>query len=522
MEQYVDSLLQKLKPDGTLAYTQEDVITLATNYASKLHLSRPDVEGASADAAAQKAVDDSYSGMKTASNFTTAAAEAVKTILNDVGAVIPDYAKNAIANILKNSYQEHIELGLPAPDDVEVLSPYRAQMENWVAQGKVDTSDIAEGILGITRFTPSDIATDLEGATADLIQFIDEYLEDNPLTPFSREQIGQGFMDQYAITPEGNLVPSYLPRTSTYTGRMWEHPLGRLQLGLDPVTQWDPATETWTTVEDRWGGLPDTPFSDAFGFPTAPEGTQAFDVDRFIESAQIPQRSAADEFIDAFEAWSTGRPATDVRQEQLGFPFPNIPDMSMEWAQGYGTFDEFDPITGELTAKGGPPAYDYRTFSRELDEQFSRGYLKKYNAEGDLVPWTAQDVADAKDTQLRSQAGDPIYPTNYFAQPTEAQMRAPFEEMFGGSAAGREFIGRKLSDPDFFTGLNTQLGAINAREGLRHPQTIPTDPMSVVSAFPATKAPSLAAEFKQEQEEERARRGELTGAGSTIFKRRTL
>ena len=313
---------------------------------------------------------------------------------------------------------------------------------------------------------------------------------------------------------------------------MAQHPLGRLQLGLDPVTQWDPATDTWTTVEDRWGGLPgvyggEGRWGGMFGwdqgqFIPAPEGTQAFDVDRFIESAQIPQRSEADKFIDDFEAWSTGRPATDVRQEQLGFPFPNIPDMSMEWAQGYGTFDEFDPITGELTAKSGPPAYDHRTFSRELDEQFSRGYLKKYNAEGNLVPWTAQDVADAKDAQLQSQAGDPTYPTNYFAQPTETQMRAPFEEMFGGTTAGREFIGRKLSDPDFFTGLSTQLGALNAREGLRHPQTIPTDPMSLVSGFPAIKAPSLAAEFKQEQQEEQARRGELGGMGSTIFKRRTL
>ena len=191
-------------------------------------------------------------------------------------------------------------------------------------------------------------------------------------------------------------------------------------------------------------------------------------------------------------------------------PLPNFKEQFPQWGWNWGGyFDE--PLESQYDDEGnltsGAPAYDpFAGIKAQLDAEAI----------------TASEYNDLRAYISALNAGEPTYPTNYFAQPTEAQMRAPFEEMFGGSAAGREFIGRKLSDPDFFTGLNTQLGAINAREGLRHPQTIPTDPMSVVSAFPATKAPSLAAEFKQEQEEERARRGELTGAGSTIFKRRTL
>ena len=94
--------------------------------------------------------------------------------------------------------------------------------------------------------------------------------------------------------------------------------------------------------------------------------------------------------------------------------------------------------------------------------------------------------------------------------------------MFGGTPQGSEFIERRLEEPGFFDPLNLQLGEFEAAERLRHPQTVAVDPGPTVEGFYQEQLPSLTQDFAKEQQEERARRGELTGMGSTIFRRRTL
>ena len=121
---------------------------------------------------------------------------------------------------------------------------------------------------------------------------------------------------------------------------------------------------------------------------------------------------------------------------------------------------------------------------------------------------------------VAQQVSDPSAPN--YVPPTKEEIYNPFREMFGGTPQGSEFIERRLAEPGFFDPLNLQLGEFEAAERLRHPQTVAVDPGPTVEGFYQEQLPSLTQDFAKEQQEERARRGELTGMGSTIFRRRTL
>ena len=511
--------------------------------------------------ARNKALKEAYKEKSTGTQFTTLAKEAVSQILG-IGTTLPQHGINALADILREEYETNKALGLLPPNDVEVLTPYTTYMNQWLKYGSTDPErkeffdKSAKAMLGIDDVTPPDTITALEGAVDDISDYIDQWTKQTPFDTSSPFQIATGLGKNYGLTPSGafkrwdsidRTTPSYIkdwfqdPKfTLEPTGEYPDIPgfdfTGELS-GTDvdalvemynqylqdttpvPGTSYMPdapytaaaAGEGGYAIPDlsRWGGVP--PVQPSFG-------------DLFTSAAAYGPKSAGDLFMEEWDAWREGMTPADridfQNRQMYGSSPPPIPELAQRWAQSYGTFDQFDPITGELIAKGGAPAYDFSAYERDLYEQLELGNLTKEDAEGNEIPWTQADIDATLAARLRSQAGDPSYGS--YPQPTQAQMRAPFEEMFEGSAAGREFIGRKLSDPDFFTGLSTQLGALSSQEGLRHPQTRPTDPMSLVSAFPAARAESLGAEFQQEQQQEKVRKGELGSTGTTMFKRRTL
>jgi len=140
-------------------------------------------------------------------------------------------------------------------------------------------------------------------------------------------------------------------------------------------------------------------------------------------------------------------------------------------------------------------------------------------------PNKPEELEEAKDWRIKqSGISDPSFARLTEADfPTREQIVAGITELFSGTAAGRAFIDRQIAEGNIdFSDIDTRLGEINRAEGLRHHQTRPADPMGFVPSFTQQQLPTLAQDFAQEQQEERARRGELTGLGSTIFRRRTL
>ena len=135
-----------------------------------------------------------------------------------------------------------------------------------------------------------------------------------------------------------------------------------------------------------------------------------------------------------------------------------------------------------------------------------------------------ETIADKFEGLVAQQVGDPTFARLTDADfPTREGLLGGIRDEFSGSAAGREFIERQISEGNIdFSDIDTRLGEIRQREGLRHHQTRPTDPMALVPSFTQQQLPALTQKFAQEQQEEQIRRGELTGMGSTIFRRRTL
>ena len=140
-------------------------------------------------------------------------------------------------------------------------------------------------------------------------------------------------------------------------------------------------------------------------------------------------------------------------------------------------------------------------------------------------PNKPEELEEAKDWRIKqSGISDPSFARLTEADfPTREQIVAGITELFSGTAAGRAFIDRQIAEGNIdFSDIDTRLGEIRQREGIRHHQTRPTDPMSLIPSFTSQLLPDLQQGFAESLQEERARRGELTGLGSTIFKRRTL
>ena len=140
-------------------------------------------------------------------------------------------------------------------------------------------------------------------------------------------------------------------------------------------------------------------------------------------------------------------------------------------------------------------------------------------------PNDLSELEDAKDWRVQqSGISDPSFARLTDADfPTREALLGGIRDEFSGSAAGRAFIEKEIAEENIdFSTIDAQIGAISGREGLRHTQTKPLDTAGLGSAFTQQQLPALAQKFAQEQQQERARKGELTGMGSTIFRRRTL
>ena len=204
-------------------------------------------------------------------------------------------------------------------------------------------------------------------------------------------------------------------------------------------------------------------------------------------------------------------------QEQLqsGRP-PQIPEEFINFARDYPGYDFMGDI-GVQATKARTKATDARAALEGITDASER-------VRQEFQVKQLETIADKFEGLVAQQVGDPSYPhlteTDY---PTRENVFTNLRDAFSGSARERAFIEKEIAQGDIdFTPFETSVGEIQQREGLRHPQTIPTDPMGVVPSFTSQLLPDLQQGFAESLQEERARRGELTGLGSTIFRRRTL
>ena len=341
------------------------------------------------------------------------------------------------------------------------------------------------------------------------------------------------FMQTRGITPSGDI--GKYPRVWTGTEYINYEPEGGFAPDPMPVFPADPRV----TEEFNYLGGEGFSFADIMGYQAA---QRAFDVPtsreelnadyiRRLEEAGLPQaiidfesRRITDEFQKAMveEQLQSGRP-------------PQIPEEFINFARDYGTetIPAYD-FLGNIETK-------YKGVSEEAarvrDEVIAMRQAWENitdpaeKARQQLILENRERVADElealegeKDFLIAQQVGDPTFARLTDADfPTREALLGGIRDEFSGSAAGRAFIDRQIAEGNIdFSDIDARLGEIRQREGIRHHQTRPTDPMALVPSFTQQQLPTLAQDFAQEQQEERARRGELTGLGSTIFRRRTL
>ena len=333
-----------------------------------------------------------------------------------------------------------------------------------------------------------------------LEQFIRDKIESDIFSNKTPAQLANELMQGRGITPSGD-IDKY-PRVWTGTEYINYEPEGGFAPDPMPVFPADPRlTEEFNYLGGEGFSLADImgyqAAQRAFDVPTSREELNA-DYIRRLEEAGLPRA-----IIDFETRRITDEYQKEIAQKQSQGILPTIPEEFINFARDYGTFDVTDPVTGELI-KGIPP-YD---FFADIDEQLASGAIDQ----------------ETYDALVAQQVGDPTFARLTDADfPTREGLLGGIRDEFSGSAAGREFIERQISEGNIdFSDIDTRLGEIRQREGLRHPQTMPADPMALVPSFTQQQLPTLAQDFAQEQQEERARRGELTGLGSTIFRRRTL
>ena len=554
-----EKLRTALNPNGTLRYTEKEVVSLIEAFARN-HFNdplRPDLdaitageEQETAQTEAQKEFDDAYKDAVSGGQFVTLAKNAVEEILG-IGVTLPKHGINALAEILREAYGDNKTLGLLPPDDVNTLKPYTNFMNEWLQYGSTDVErkdffdKSAKAMLGIDDLTPAEDVTGLTGAIDDISDFIDKWTKQNPWDTTSPFQLATGFGQEYGLTPSGALKRWDSVDRSLYSyerdwiqdPRFTLEPTGDMPVipGIDFTGRLSPddidALRDLYTAETQYAPQPyeegDWISPSMLPQPSPYYGTAFSDL--FTTEQAFGPKSAADIFLEEWDAQRKGMTPADradfwTRQRGGSSP-PPIPELALEWAQGYGA-PKYDD-EGNLIS--GAPAYDFRAYERDLIEQWELGNLTKTDPNsGDVIPWDQADIDATLAARLRSQAGDPSYPhlteTDY---PTRENVFSSLRDVFSGSEAQKSYIENVISEGDIdFTPFETRVGQIRQREGLRHPQTIPTDPMGAVPNFTSQLLPNLQKDFVQKQQEEqlaeRTRRGELAGMGSTIFKRRTL
>ena len=476
-----------------------------------------------------------------------------------LGVEISDFEKNKMIEAVQNTWQlAKLDPSLPIPNNNEILQPWLDRLPEL--QYKKRNQDLVESTTAITgsiqdvlgmdeamlKRTPGVYSALDTGARLTLEGLIRKAYEEDPSLAKTPEQLTNEFMLTMGITPSGDIgeYPSvwtaggeeiaYEPPAALTPSFLPTPPIEPISIG-ELVPSWipDPMAGVYGPVgfvpqfdELKWEALPPDYVPPLEGLVPAPPPPPSIsppltkeelneDYVRRLEEAGLPQA-----IIDFETRRITDEYQKAMVQEQLqsGRP-PRIPQEFMEYARDYGTetIPAYD-FLGDI----GVQATNARAEATALREAIAADPIG--NARLRLTLESQERVADRLEALVAQQVGDPSYPHLTDADfPTRENLLGGIRDEFSGSAAGREFIERQIADENIdFSTIDAQIGAISGGEGLRHPQTMPADPMALIPSFTQQQLPTLRQDFAQEQQEEQVRRGELTGTGSTIFRRRTL
>ena len=422
------------------------------------------------------------------------------------GAEIPDSIRDDIAKDVYDTYQRaSFDPSAPIPTLNDILAPYVSNVPNWinfkrnqdVLQSETELPQAIRDMLGMgesmLKRTPEVWQALDTGARISLEELIRNAYELDPYSSKSPSDYAAEFMQSRGITPSGD-IGEYPTVWSPTVGDI-NYPTGETFIPQRPTL----------TPEEMAAGY-------TYGDVPATDAELDAEYIRRLEEAGLPRaiidfetRRITDEYQKAMveEQLQSGRP-------------PQIPEEFINFARDYQGYD----FMGDI----GVQATNARTKATK-----ARAALEGIPAASERVREEFQvreleTIADKFEGLVAQQVGDPTFARLTDADfPTREGLLGGIRDAFSGSAAGREFIERQISEGNIdFSDIDTRLGEIRQREGLRHHQTRPTDPMALVPSFTQQQLPALTQKFAQEQQEEQIRRGELTGMGSTIFRRRTL
>ena len=422
------------------------------------------------------------------------------------GAEIPDSIRDDIAKDVYDTYQRaSFDPSAPIPTLNDILAPYVSNVPNWinfkrnqdVLQSETELPQAIRDMLGMgesmLKRTPEVWQALDTGARISLEELIRNAYELDPYSSKSPSDYAAEFMQSRGITPSGD-IGEYPTVWSPTVGDI-NYPTGETFIPQRPTL----------TPEEMAAGY-------TYGDVPATDAELDAEYIRRLEEAGLPRaiidfetRRITDEYQKAMveEQLQSGRP-------------PQIPEEFINFARDYQGYDFMGDIGVQATnartkaTKARAALEGITDASERVREEFQVREL--------------ETIADKFEGLVAQQVGDPTFARLTDADfPTREGLLGGIRDEFSGSAAGREFIERQISEVNIdFSDIDTRLGEIRQREGLRHHQTRPTDPMALVPSFTQQQLPALTQKFAQEQQEEQIRRGELTGMGSTIFRRRTL
>ena len=310
-----------------------------------------------------------------------------------------------------------------------------------------------------------------EGALNQVTDYITRKMTWDREAGYDPADLANEFIQGKAISPDGKLrdMPDYLPD-------IYEQYRDRETY----VPQYIDATEE----ERAW--MPET------SFELPPEIAQPLtDLEEWRQQFMAGDPAAMQAFADL---------------GQFSTMPPQIPQNYLDWAQS------------------GAGVYTVDQQEKDLEFLHQMGLTNPQTGKA-FDPNNTEELEDAKDWRVQqSGISDPSFARLTDADfPTREALLGGIRDEFSGSAAGRAFIEMQIAEGNIdFSDIDARLGEIQQREGLRHHQTRPADPMSFVPSFTQQQLPDLTEAFRKEQVEERDRRRVLADTGSTIFKRRTL
>ena len=430
------------------------------------------------------------------------------------GAEIPDSIRDDIAKDIYDTYQRaSLDPSAPIPTLKDILTPYASEVPNWInfkrnqdsLQSETELPQAIMDMLGMgesmLKRTPEVWQALDTGARISLEELIRNAYELDPYSSKTPSDYAAEFIQTRGITPSGD-IGEYPTVWSPSVGDI-NYPTGETfippRLTLTPEEMADvEMSETTEFAGYTYGDVTDTELDAEYI--------------RRLEEAGLPRA-----IIDFETRRITDEYQKAMVQEQLqsGRP-PQIPEEFINFARDYPGYDFMGDI-GVQATKARTKATDARAALEGITDASER-------VREEFQVRELETIADKFEGLVAQQVGDPSYPhlteTDY---PTRENVFTNLRDAFSGSARERAFIEKEIAQGDIdFTPFETSVGEIQQREGLRHPQTIPTDPMGVVPSFTSQLLPDLQQGFAESLQEERTRRGELTGLGSTIFRRRTL